>query len=208
MYKHTEEDISLLSDPNKTGLELTEHFGCGIITITRWRKKYGIKIARGCKKGKSKPWLKTGVDLSCKMCYNRIYVTPSSGKKYCSRECMHSDPAYKQMLKDIDRSYTQTAEFALKQSKPDTASYKKYVGKVHRLSDKVYKQNIDIINPHGHTRTLAGVEGGWQLDHIIEVRFGFDNNIPAEVLAEVNNLRMLPWKENLERNRKERSMKI
>ena len=69
------------------------------------------------------------------------------------------------------------------------------------MSDKVYEENKHIINPDDRPRTLAGVEDGWQLDHIIEVRWGFDNNIPVEVLCEVENLRMLPWKKNLERNR-------
>lgn len=201
-YKHTENDIKLIADTTKTAKELSEHFGCGTITISRWRKRYGIKVPIGSKKGKSKDYQRNGKEVSCKTCNTVIYVTPASKKKYCSRECMYSDPDYIRMLKDIDRSYTQTEEFALKQSKPDTPAYKKYAGKVHRLTDKVYKENIDVINPERHPRTLAGVEDGWQLDHIIEVRFGFDNNIPPEVLAEVNNLRMLPWKENLARNRK------
>jgi len=202
-YKLTDKDIELISDKQKTAKELSEHFGCGTATINRWRQQYNVMPGRGSKKGKSRPHQKTGVDISCKMCDTIIYVIPSRDqKKYCSRECMHGDPDYIRMLKEIDRSYTQTEEFALKQSKPDTDAYKKYAGKVHRLSDKVYEQNIDIINPERHTRTLAGVEGGWQLDHIVEVRFGFNNNIPPEVLAEVDNLRMLPWKDNLKRNRK------
>jgi hypothetical protein len=55
-----------------------------------------------------------------------------------------------------------------------------------------------IINTH--KRTLSGIDGGYQLDHIISIKFGFDNNISPEALSEKSNLRMLPWKKNLERN--------
>jgi len=56
--------------------------------------------------------------------------------------------------------------------------------------------------PDSHPRTLAGVEGGYHLDHIIEVRIGFDWGIPPEELSKIENLRILPWRENLARNRR------
>jgi len=74
-----------------------------------------------------------------------------------------------------------------------------YARKVHGLSQKTYEENIDIINPNRFKRTLCGVEGGYQLDHIISVRECFEQNIPVEEASRVENLRMLPWKENLMR---------
>lgn len=82
----------------------------------------------------------------------------------------------------------------------NSAEYKTYARKVHRLSGKTYTENIDIINPNRYTRTLCGVEGGWQLDHIITIKECFLKGISPEKAAEVGNLRMLPWKDNLMRN--------
>lgn len=69
-----------------------------------------------------------------------------------------------------------------------------------RLSRKVYNENIDIINPERHPRTICGVEGGWQLDHIIPIKERFEKGISPEEASVLSNLRMLPWKENLMRN--------
>jgi hypothetical protein len=82
----------------------------------------------------------------------------------------------------------------------NSAEYKTYARKVHRLSGKTYTENIDIINPNRYTRTLCGVEDGWQLDHIMPIKECFLKGISPEKASEVNNLRMLPWKENLMRN--------
>jgi hypothetical protein len=53
---------------------------------------------------------------------------------------------------------------------------------------------------------LCGVDGGWQLDHIKTVREAFDEGLSPEEVAHVDNLRMLPWKENLMRNYNEHSL--
>jgi hypothetical protein len=41
------------------------------------------------------------------------------------------------------------------------------------------------------------VDGGYQLDHIVPLRYGFDNGITPEEISSLNNLRLLPWKQNL-----------
>lgn len=79
---------------------------------------------------------------------------------------------------------------------PNKPEFLRYSTKVRALSDKVYKENICTINPNNHKRTLAGVPGGYQLDHITPIKTGFDTGIPEEVLAQLNNLQMVPWKVN------------
>lgn len=79
---------------------------------------------------------------------------------------------------------------------PDTPAYKKYASKVYYLSEKVYQDNIFMINPDNHTRTLCGIENGYQLDHKISIKYGFYNNISPEELSDISNLQILPWKEN------------
>ena len=74
--------------------------------------------------------------------------------------------------------------------------FKKYCNKVRLLTERIYKENLNILNPHGLKRTLCGVEDGYQLDHKISVKFGFENNISPEELSKVSNLQLIPWKEN------------
>lgn len=84
----------------------------------------------------------------------------------------------------------------------NSSEYKAYARKVHRLSGKTYTENIDIINPQRYTRTLCGVEGGWQLDHIIPIKECYESGLTPEQASDVGNLRMLPWRDNLARNKK------
>jgi hypothetical protein len=76
------------------------------------------------------------------------------------------------------------------------SEFREYRYKVQRLTELNYTNNIDKINPNGHKRTRAGVESGWQLDHIYSVYEGFLNNIDPSEIAKVGNLQMLPWKDN------------
>lgn len=43
----------------------------------------------------------------------------------------------------------------------------------------------------------AGVEGAYQVDHIVSVVYGYENNIPVELIASIENLQVIPWEENL-----------
>jgi len=83
-------------------------------------------------------------------------------------------------------------------------SYKGYARRVHALSHQVYEDNIDIINPNRYPRTLCGVDGGWQLDHIKPIKECYIQGMSVEDASKLENLRMLPWKENLARNKKAR----
>jgi hypothetical protein len=80
---------------------------------------------------------------------------------------------------------------------PNTPAFKRYKNKVHQRSNQTYKQYQNIINPCNHPRTLAGVEGGWQLDHIISVKRCFESGLSEEKASALENLQMLPWKTNL-----------
>ena len=45
-------------------------------------------------------------------------------------------------------------------------------------------------------RTRRGIKGGYQLDHIISIKHGFETDISSEDLSKLDN-RFIPWKENL-----------
>jgi len=79
----------------------------------------------------------------------------------------------------------------------NTTHYKKYCSKVRKLTEKNYVKYQNIINPNNYPRTLCGVEGGYQIDHKLSVRFCYNNNISEEVCSSVDNLQMLEWTKNL-----------
>jgi hypothetical protein len=41
----------------------------------------------------------------------------------------------------------------------------------------------------------------YQLDHIIPISEGFRNNIDANIIGDITNLRFIPWLENILRNK-------
>jgi len=164
-------------------------------TLPRNNKKVGRKKGEGS--------ARSGVEKQCIVCNNSFYVIQSriETAKCCSRECMYQDPAYIEKLKRADRSYMQGEKYALATRDPNTPKYKQYQRDVFRMTEETYAAHIELINPNRYPRTLAGVEGGYQLDHKISVRHGFDNDIDPRVIASANNLQMLPWKDNIKKGK-------
>lgn len=79
---------------------------------------------------------------------------------------------------------------------PNKDEYSEYMYKVRVITEKTYNDNIETINPEGNKRSLCGVDGGYQLDHIISVKQGFVEGISPEIIGGLDNLQMLPWEEN------------
>jgi hypothetical protein len=81
---------------------------------------------------------------------------------------------------------------------------------LEKLEDKRYyeilvrkyteKQNIKLLK----NNVLRGpVENnGYHLDHIYSISEGFKNNIPIHIIADINNLRFIPARENQSKNYK------
>lgn len=191
--EYSDEELLLLKDPMMTTRELAKLLNIGVATVVRTRKRFGFAVPIGAKKGKPNPAKVRRETRECihPDCSNTFTVVPSKVRLYCSHSC-HS--------KTIDQSFRQTPEDRAKRCKPNTPEYKRYKGLVHRLSDRTYSENIDIINPNRYTRTLCGVDDGWQLDHIMPIKECYERGIPAEEASSLSNLRMLPWKDNLMRN--------
>ena len=142
---------------------------------------------------------------ACEFC-GSIFKPKASRSKYCSMSCAgksNADPVkMAKIASSRDTSYMQTEAYSLATRKETTSEYKRYANKVHRLSQKTYTLYGQEINPENHRRGRCGVEGAWQLDHIISIKYGFENNISAEEISKKENLRMLPWKENLSKSSK------
>jgi len=79
--------------------------------------------------------------------------------------------------------------------KPKYFSYKSRVMSITR------RQQLNLLENCDKKRTLAGQSDGFQLDHIITIRDGFEHNINPHIVGNIKNLRFIPWEENLKRNR-------
>lgn len=78
-----------------------------------------------------------------------------------------------------------------------TDGFRRYRREVDRLTKRIYRIHKHEINPLDLPRTKAGVDGGYQLDHKISIREGFDRGMDPSILASKENLQMLPWLDNL-----------
>lgn len=76
--------------------------------------------------------------------------------------------------------------------------YERYCKKVRHLSDKVFKEHHDEINPLQHKRGMHS----YHLDHIMPIIEGFIQGLTPEFMARKENLQMLLAKDNLSKGRK------
>ena len=67
--------------------------------------------------------------------------------------------------------------------------YQIYKSNVINMSNKIFRRFGEIVNPDGVIR--------YHLDHMVSIRFGFDNNIPPEIISHVSNLCMLEESKNI-----------
>ena len=74
-----------------------------------------------------------------------------------------------------------------------------YTRKVRGLSEKTYRDNIDIINPARHPRMLGNQ--GYHLDHIVSIVECFRQGWSPEKAAALDNLQLLEARDNLSKGR-------
>jgi hypothetical protein len=79
------------------------------------------------------------------------------------------------------------------QRNPNQNAFRRYQNKVHRLTKKI-QHLVDGYDKLKQGR--MGKEDAYQIDHIIDIKWGFDNNIPAEIIAHISNLQFIPWQQN------------
>jgi hypothetical protein len=154
--------------------------------------------------------------MSCNTTYSLAVsdYTRKKHKNYCSiclKTKILTGPAASQYGKHHNAGKQKTEEHKMKMKgprdnmkghlnpnwNPNTPAFKRYKNRVHQLSNRTYYRHQLIINPCNHPRTLAGVEGGWQLDHIISVKECYKLGLSEEQASALENLQMLPWKTNL-----------
>lgn len=187
---YTEQELDLVRDILLTSNEIAMRLNVCAGTVNRLRNKLGVKTPIGAKPNRSNPKKMRQTTRKCisTTCNNTFTVVQSSKKKYCSHSCQ--------------QTFANVAKKGVGSRKirnPNISEYRRYSRAVHRATREVYKEHIDIINPNRYTRTLCGVAGGWQLDHIISIKECFARGLSINEAAAVTNLRMLPWKDNLMR---------
>jgi hypothetical protein len=64
---------------------------------------------------------------------------------------------------------------------------------------ETYKHQNKLIDREKRGR--CGIEGAYNLDHLVSVYDGFQNNIPTYIIGSINNLKYIPWEENLSKNK-------
>lgn len=64
------------------------------------------------------------------------------------------------------------------------------------------RQPLHLLENSDKPRTVCGVSGGYQLDHILSIKDGFIRGIEPRFVASLINLRFIPWEENNRKNAK------
>lgn len=72
-----------------------------------------------------------------------------------------------------------------------------YKSKVTSLTRKSYIANKKKINPDNLPHGRAGTKGAYHIDHIVPIRYCFENKIPAKLCSHRENLQMLGWLDNV-----------
>ena len=84
-------------------------------------------------------------------------------------------------------------EYNIPRYKERLAAFRKYRALVDKLTERV-------------AHLVHGIEKRkfreWDLDHIIPVKYGFKNDIPAEKIAKLSNLRMISHQQNTAKGQK------
>ena len=75
--------------------------------------------------------------------------------------------------------------------------YSRFAGQVHHLSSK---QPLHLLENNDKPRGINGVVGAYQLDHITPISKAFEMGWSVEQTANINNLRFIPWEENLKKS--------
>jgi hypothetical protein len=145
-----------------------------------------------------KPFIK-----KCPNCNDDMFFTSKKGVKkseYNNTIC-NKCSSYK-YNKTFNNVITDEHRKQMRASKAGFSTWEEYVEKypkkqfykreVWRLT---YKNPLNTL-PNWKKRGRCGVDGAYQLDHIISINEGWEGGIPAEEIAKWENLRMIPWKDN------------
>jgi hypothetical protein len=73
--------------------------------------------------------------------------------------------------------------------------WEKYKNEVWRLTNAQPLHLLENFDKRGP----SGQEGAYQIDHIYSILKGFKNSVPPALIADIKNLEMLPWLDNVKK---------
>ena len=159
-------------------------------------KGRGRKVELVVKIAHLKPKSNVRVECWCERC-EKFYINRySRNLQYCSTCCNHFSSLGNTHGKVNRGKLSKLRGSSHPKFNPNRSDFLHYQNKVRWLSEKTYKENIHTLNPEGKIRALCGVDGAYQLDHIISVKKGYELNMTPEELSDISNLQLLPWKVN------------
>lgn len=157
------------------------------------------------------PGSKLKIEIRCDMCKNIFQRTYGSKIKYFDlcNECIHthkivetrnSGNGYKNSNSSKGKSRPQQSGSLNGRWNPNKSHYQIYNGIVRKLT----KRNSNIWSKWKNANKLGkmGTENAYQLDHKISIKYGYDNHITPELIADVKNLQIIPWEENRNKSSK------
>lgn len=83
-----------------------------------------------------------------------------------------------------------------KEYKEKYPAKKLYQNEVRRLTASQPLHLLKDYKLWNENKGLCGTTGAYQLDHIISIDIGWNSKILPEIIANIKNLQILPWKEN------------
>jgi hypothetical protein len=140
---------------------------------------------------------------TCYECGNTmLYMSERSLRKGMYNNTICNSCSTKIYKKGVINGITNEQTLQMRATKAGFTNWEEYVEKYPKK--QFYKREVWRLtyrNPlneleHWEKRGRCGVEGAYQLDHIKSINWGWENHIPAEVIANWDNLRMIPWKDN------------
>lgn len=74
--------------------------------------------------------------------------------------------------------------------------------RLYYLKVRSITRSQDLKSLPNYEKKGTSKNNGYHLDHIYPVSMGYINNIPAEQIGNIKNLRYIPWKENILKSNK------
>lgn len=84
-------------------------------------------------------------------------------------------------------------------SKAEYKTYQEYRNYRKQVLRVTNRQPLYLLEDF-HKRGRSGKKNSYHLDHILSVSYGFHHGIDPEIIGGIRNLRMIPWKQNLEKS--------
>jgi len=104
---------------------------------------------------------------------------------YCSTKCMAKAPETKKKIFD---TYTGNGVWVEDKDRSDWELYTKAVRTISEANDLDGLENVNLRG--------KGVDA-YHLDHLVSIKYGFDNGIPPSIIGSIHNLRFIPGIDNI-----------